>query len=73
MEEKKNQSRVWELYGLRKLWETLLGIWYTRNGHHTALPPPPLTVPGHSDLILLLNLKNPLQTPFCQMDPLQGM
>lgn len=40
---------------------------------HSSPPPPSLTAPGQSDLILRLNLKKPLQTPLRQVDTLQGM
>ena len=40
---------------------------------HSRPPPPSLTAPGQSDLILLLNLKKPLQIPLRQVDTLQGM
>ena len=59
--EKKNQSQVSELNGLRKLWETLVGIWYTRNGHHTAGPHP---------LLLQHQVR---VTSYYFLDTLQGM
>lgn len=60
-----------ELNGLRKLWETLLGICALETV--TTQQPPTPSLQYQVRVTILLNFKKPSQTPLHQADTLQGM